>query len=173
MATSSVPVSSRDHVQGDEGAGVTLVEYGDYECPHCAHAYPIIKQVQRHFGQDLRFVFRNFPLNEIHPSAQAAAESAEFAADGGRFWEMHDAIFENQENIGLSLFLNLAQELQLSVAGLEQALAAQTYLPRIRDDFMGGVRSGVNGTPSFFINGRRHDGSFQIEALTSAIQAHL
>src|ERR1700733_13665129 len=101
MATLKVPVTSRDHIQGDAHAPITLVEYGDYQCPHCAHAHPIVKRVQKHFGKRLRFVFRNFPLNEIHPQAEIAAESAEFAATQSRFWEMHDAIFENQQELGL------------------------------------------------------------------------
>src|SRR5580658_3005308 len=103
MATLKIPVSTTDHIQGDEQAPVILVEYGDYECPHCGHAYPIIKQVQKHFGKRLRFVFRNFPLSQLHPHAEAAAEVAEFAGTQGKFWEMHDALFENQARLGDAL----------------------------------------------------------------------
>jgi protein-disulfide isomerase len=161
MATLKVPVTSNDHIQGD------------YQCPHCGHAYPIVQRVQKHFGKQLRFVFRNFPLNEIHPEAENAAETAEFAATHGKFWEMHDVIFENQENLGLPLYLELATKLKLAPTELEQSLASEKFLPRVKEDFMGGVRSGVNGTPTFFINGQRHDGPFEFEFLVYAIDAQL
>jgi protein-disulfide isomerase len=173
MATLRVPVTSADHLQGPEGAEATLVEYGDYECPHCGRAYPLVKRVQRHFGRRLRLVFRNFPLAEIHPYAEAAAETAEFAGAHGTFWEMHDLLFENQERLGDELFSGLAQELELSGAALRQALEKGTFRARVRGDFTGGVRSGVNGTPTFFINGRRHDGSFDFDRLVSAIEEAL
>jgi protein-disulfide isomerase len=168
-----VPVTAKDHVQGDPGAPVVLVEYGDYECPHCGHAYPIVKRVQKHFGKRLGFVFRNFPLREIHPDAESAAEAAEFAGTHDRFWEMHDGLFENQKNLGLPLLKKLSQSLGLSADELETALSDEQFAPRVRDDFMGGVRSGVNGTPTFFINGNRHDGPFEYEDLTAAIDAVL
>jgi len=170
MAKLKVPVTTQDHIQGNENALVTLVEYGDYECPHCGHARPIVKRVQELFGHRLRFVFRNFPLNEIHPNAESAAETTEFAAKNGSFWEMHDSIFENQEVLGLTLFCELSDRLGLSVSDLQAALANQEYLPRVREDFRGGVRSGVNGTPTFFINGHRHDGLFEFEDLVEAIK---
>src|ERR1700759_4074767 len=110
MATLKVPVSALDHVQGDEQAPIVLVEYGDYECPHCGHAYPIVKRVQKHFGKRLAFVFRNFPLNEAHPHAEAAAETAEFAGAHSRFWEMHDAIFENQDDLSGTVLVELAEQ---------------------------------------------------------------
>jgi protein-disulfide isomerase len=166
-----VPVTSSDHIQGDENAAITLVEYGDYQCPHCGHAYPIVQKVQKHFGKQLRFVFRNFPLNEIHPEAESAAETAEFAAAHKKFWEMHDAIFENQQDLGLPLLQELAKKLGLSTSDLDRALSAEEYAPRVKDDFLGGVRSGVNGTPTFFINGKRHDGPFEFEYLVYAIDA--
>jgi protein-disulfide isomerase len=171
MPALKVPVTSRDHIQGDEHAPVILVEYGDYECSHCGHAYPIVKQVQKHFGKRLAFVFRNFPLNEIHPHAQAAAETAEFAGVQDRFWEMHDAIFENQDAQGL--LLELAARIGLSAEDLGRALKAGEFTERVKEDFLGGVRSGVNGTPTFFINGRRHDGSFELANLVEAIEAEL
>ena len=173
MAGLKTPVSANDHVQGDEAAPVTLVEYGDYECPHCGHAHPIVKRVQKHFGGKLRFVFRNFPLNEMHPNAESAAETAEFAGTSGLFWQMHDAIFENQENLGLPLLFELAGRLGLPIADLRNALTSQQYTPRVRNDFLGGVRSGVNGTPTFFINGHRHDGRFEFEDLVAGIEAQL
>jgi protein-disulfide isomerase len=173
MATLKVPVTSADHVQGSAHAPITLVEYGDYECPHCGHAYPIVKKVQKHFGKQLRFVFRNFPLKEIHPNAEPAAETAEFAATNDRFWEAHDGIYENQEAIGIPFFLELAQALELPVPKLRAALENQEFAPRVADDFRGGVRSGVNGTPTFFINGQRHDGPFEYEDLVGAIDLRL
>lgn len=173
MAALKIPVSADDHVQGDVKAPAVLVEYGDYECPHCGHAYPIVKAVQKHFGKRLAFVFRNFPLTEIHPDAEGAAETAEFAAANGKFWEMHDAIFENQQELGMALFAALAEGLKLSTAKLERALTAHEYAPRVKQDFLGGVRSGVNGTPTFFINGQRHDGSFELADLVEAIGAGL
>jgi protein-disulfide isomerase len=167
------PVSSGDHIQGDERAPIILVEYGDYQCPHCGHAYPIIKQVQKHFGKRLGFVFRNFPLNESHPSAEDAAETAEFAATQERFWEMHDALFENQDALGIPLLLELAQKLGLSADDLNRALQDEQYTQRVKEDFLSGVRSGVNGTPTFFINGHRHDGPFEFADLVEAIETRL
>jgi protein-disulfide isomerase len=170
MATLKVPITAEDHSQGPESAEVTLVEYGDYECSHCGRAYPIVQQVQEHFGKRLRLVFRNFPLSEMHPHAQAAAEAAEFAGAQGRFWEMHDRLFENQARLGEALFSDLVEKLDLSAAALRQALQRGTFAARVRGDFKGGVRSGVNGTPTFFLNGLRHNGSFDFETLVSAIQ---
>ena len=173
MSTLKVAVSPADHIQGDEHAGCTLVEYGDYECPHCGHAYPIVKLIQKHFGKRLRFVFRNFPLNESHPHAESAAESAEFAGAHGKFWEMHDLLFENQDRLSGDLYLELAQQLQLAPEDLQRALEEGKYRARVRADFTGGVRSGVNGTPTFFINGQRHDGPFEYEDLMGAIEEAL
>jgi protein-disulfide isomerase len=168
-----VPVTPHDHQLGPQDAPVTLVEYGDYECPACGMAYPVTKMLIVHFQDRLRFVFRNFPLAQIHPHAQAAAETAEFAAEQGRFWDMHDALYENQAQMGLPLFPALAEALGLSSDELAEALSSGRYRAKVRDDFMGGVRSGVNGTPTFFINGRRHDGSFGYQALVAAISAEL
>jgi protein-disulfide isomerase len=173
MSTLNGAVGPAHHVQGDAHAACTLVEYGDYECPHCGHAYPIVKRVQKHFGKRLRFVFRNFPLNELHPHAESAAESAEFAGAHGKFWEFHDLLFENQERLGGSLYLELAQQLKLVPADLRAALEKREFMARVRADFSGGVRSGVNGTPTFFINGRRYDGPFEYEDLVAAINAAL
>ncbi len=173
MAVLRVPVGPSDHIRGDEDAAVTLVEYGDYECPHCALAHPGVKLVQNHFGRQLRFVFRHFPLTEIHPHAGTAAESAEFAGAHGRFWEMHDRIFENQDRLGLLLLFAIAEALGLSQQGLRDALASHVYAPKVQSDFLGGVRSGVNGTPSFFINGLRHDAPFDFATLVAAIDARL
>jgi protein-disulfide isomerase len=173
MATLKVPVTPEDHIQGDPGAEITLVEYGDYECPHCGRAHPIVKRVQKRFGRRLSFVFRNFPLTQIHPLAQTAAETAEFAGTHGRFWEMHDLIFENQGRLALPLLLELTETLGLDPEALRAALESREFEPRVRKDFAGGVRSGVNGTPTFFIGDQRHDGSFEFEDLVPAIEARL
>src|SRR6202045_3263547 len=159
MAMLKVPVTPEDHFQCAKDAAGTLVEYGDYECPHCGSAYSIVKRVQKHFGKELRFVFRNFPLQEIHPHAESAAETAEFAGGKGKFWEMHDGLFENQERLGGALYSELAEELDLPTTELIKALENREFAARVRSDFSGGVRSGVNGTPTFFINGVRHDDS--------------
>ena len=173
MATLKVPVTANDHRQGHPNAEVVLVEYGDYQCPVCGEAFPTVQRVQKHFGKRLLFVFRNFPLSEIHPNAEAAAETAEFAATRGRFWEMHDAIFVNQQLLALPMLFELAKELELPAAELEAALSAGELAPRVKADFLGGVRSGVNGTPTFFINGQRHDGPFEFEDLVDAIESRI
>jgi protein-disulfide isomerase len=173
MATLKVPVGPDDHVQGNPEAPITLVEYGDYECPGCGLAYSIVKAVQKHFGRDLRFVFRNSPLAQVHPNAESAAETAEWAASHRRFWEMHDALYENQTMLGLALYLSLANALHLPEEELSVALTNRIFYPKVRADFMGGVRSGVNGTPTFFINGRRHDDSYDFAHFVAAIDMEL
>ena len=173
MSRLTIPVTAEDHAQGDAGAKCTLVEYGDYQCPYCGEAEPVVKQLQKRFGKDLRFVFRNFPLTEIHPHAEHAAETAEFAAAEGKFWEMHDLLYETQENLGDSALFGDASRLDLSAAKLREALEAGTYRARVRADFSGGVRSGVNGTPTFFLNGQRHDGSFDYDTLADAVQQEI
>ncbi len=171
MATLKVPVTHKDHIQGNEKAWITLVEYGDYECPFCGMAYPIVKQLQTHFGEQLRFVFRNFPLSEMHPYAEPAAEAAEFAADSDLFWQIHDLIYENQEDLSIPLLLELGESLGLSAEDIAEAIENKAYAKKIHDDFLSGVRSGVNGTPTFFINDRRYNGPFEFEEMVSAIEA--
>jgi protein-disulfide isomerase len=169
----SVPVSSEDYKQGGEDAECVLVEYGDYECPHCRAAQPVVKQLERHFGKRLMFVFRSFPLTQIHPMAEPAAETAEFAGAHGLFWEMHDLLLENQDQLGLPLFQTLAKVLGLDPAKLTADLEQNTYRKKVRADFAGGVRSGVNGTPTFFINGRRYNGPNEYPDLLEAIKETL
>lgn len=171
MDTLKVPVTQEDHIQGDFNAPITLVEYGDYECPNCGAAYPIVKQIQEHFGKQLRFVFRNFPLTEVHPHAELAAETAEFSDTKGHFWEMHDLLFENQASLSISLLYELVESLKIPPQELKQALENQIFEPKVRKDFLGGVRSGVNGTPTFFINGQRQNAGYSFEELLSAIEA--
>jgi protein-disulfide isomerase len=157
------PVGADDHAAGPDDAAVTLVEYGDYECPYCGMAYPIVKAARRRLGRRLRFVFRNFPLAQIHEHAQHAAEAAEAAAAQGKFWEMHDAIFEHQHALTDPDLLRYAEQRGLDLERVARALDAGTYTRRVRDDFRSGVRSGVNGTPTFFVNGHRFDGPWADE----------
>jgi len=159
--TLTPPVSAeRDHIAGPESAPVTLVEYGDYQCPYCGMAYPIVKSLQRALGNKLRFVFRNFPLSESHEYAEHAAEAAESAGAQGKFWEMHDMLYENQEQLTDRDLVSYGEKLDLNAEQIAQDLEDGTFRSRVREDFRGGVRSGVNGTPSFFVNGRRYDGGW-------------
>lgn len=168
------PVSANDHAQGSPQAPLTLVEYGDYECPYCGMAYSIVKTAQRTLGDKLRFVYRNFPLNEAHPYAEHAAESAEAVGalkGNDAFWSMHDTLFENQDALTDDDLVRYAKKTGVDRATLMKALEDETYRPRVRNDFRSGVKSGVNGTPSFFVNGERYNGAWNdanafIDALT-------
>jgi len=173
MATLKVPVTPEDHIQGKTNAPITLVKYGDYQCPYCKMADMVVKKLQGHFGDQLKFVFRNFPLNEIHPYAEVAAEAAEFASAYGLFWEMHDLIYENQESLSRSFLLELGASLNLSKKELANAFVNTIYEHRVKKDFIGGVRSGVNGTPTFFINNLRYNGPFDFENLANAINLEI
>ena len=170
-AALTTPVAEgRDHIQGPGDAAVTLVEYGDYECPYCGAAYPIIKEVQVRMGERLRFVFRNFPITTSHPHAEQAAEAAEAAANQGRFWEMHDVLYENQARLRDQDLHLYAEKLELDVGAFDNELAEHVNATRVHEDFMSGVRSGVNGTPTFYINDERHDDSYDLETLLSALE---
>ncbi len=156
-----IPVTiERDHIEGPSNAPLTLVEYGDYQCPYCGAAYPEVKKVQKELGSKLRFVFRNFPITSSHEFAEHAAEIAEAAGAQGKFWEMHDFLYEHQDLLGddNSIFA-YAEKLGLDVQRLAKEVMNGVYLNRIREDFNGGIRSGVNGTPTFYINGTRFNGS--------------
>jgi protein-disulfide isomerase len=167
----TLPVSEeRDHIQGSGDAFVTLVEYGDYECPYCGAAYPIVKEVQAQMGDRLRFVFRNFPITTSHPHAEQAAEAAEAADAQGRFWEMHDHLYEHQRHLEDDSLHGYAADLGLDVERFDGELAQHVHEARVREDFMSGVRSGVNGTPTFYINGVRHDDSYDPETLLAALE---
>jgi protein-disulfide isomerase len=166
----TMPVSDeRDHIQGPADAAVTLVEYGDYECPYCGAAYPIIKQVQARMGEQLRFVFRNFPITTSHPHAEQAAEAAEAAATQGEFWEMHDLLYENQERLRDEDLRGYAERLELDGESFGRELDEHVHAARVHEDFLSGVRSGVNGTPTLFINGLRHDDLYDFETLLIAL----
>jgi len=149
---------------------VTLVEYGDYECPYCGAAYPIIKEVQARLGERLRFVFRNFPISTSHPHAEQAAEAAEAAGVQRLFWEMHDLLYENQRRLHDEDLRGYAEKLGLDVDRFTRELAEHVHAARVHEDFMSGVRSGVNGTPTFYINGSRYDDSYDVETLLAALQ---
>lgn len=164
------PVGEKDHVQGPSDAPVTLVEYGDYECPYCGRAYPITKALQERLGDQLRFVFRNFPLGEAHPHAQHAAEAAEAAGAQGKFWELHDLLYEHQDALKDDDLVRYARALHLDVPRFVKDMEDHRNADRVREDFRSGVRSGVNGTPTFFINGVRHDGPFDLRSLLAAIE---
>jgi protein-disulfide isomerase len=169
----TVPVSERDHLQGSPTAAVTLLEYGDYECPYCGAAHRSTKEVRRVLGDDLLLAFRHFPLTQIHPYALKAAEAAEAAGAQGRFWEMHDLLFENQQHLAPPFLLQYAELLGLDLDRFAAELQAGTHEPRVREDFLSGVRSGVNGTPTFFVNGVRHNGGYDAASLLAAINAEL
>ena len=166
----SPPVGERDHSQGPADAPVTLVEYGDFECPHCGRAYPIVKAVQKHFDRRLRFVFRNFPLTEVHPHAAYAAAAAEAAADRGKFWGMHDLLFEHQDALGAMDLVRYASQLGIASEGFLDVIRSRDMAERVRTDFRSGVRSGVNGTPTFFLNGSRYDGAWDYDGLVAAVE---
>lgn len=173
MSRLRVEVTEEDHALGSAQAGCTLVEYGDYQCPHCRAAHPVVEKLRSHYGEDLRFVFRNFPLNQSHPEAQHAAETAEFAGSKGKFWEMHDALLQHQSRLGQAFYEEQAEALGLDAGQLRTALAEGTFTRRVQDDFSGGVRSGVNGTPTFFVNGERHNGPNDFDPLSAKIGAAL
>ncbi len=170
----ALPVSDRrDHIRGNPTGRATLVEYGDFECPYCGRAHPIVKELMRRMGEDIRFVFRHFPMTQIHPQAELAAEAAEAAAAQGKFWEMHDALYENQPALEPQSLMGYASDLDLNLPQFQLELAEHRHRPRVREDFSSGVRSGVNGTPTFFINGRRHDGPWDLESLRAAIEEEI
>lgn len=170
MSPLTPPVSDLDHRSGPEGAPVTLVEYGDFECPHCGRAHPIVSAIQRQMGSRLRFVYRHFPLAQAHPHAQQAAEAAEAAAAQGKFWEMHHSLFEHQEALEREDLVARAEGFGLDVERLAAELADGVHTPRVRRDFSSGVRSGVNGTPTFFINGQRFDKPWDPPILLAALE---
>jgi protein-disulfide isomerase len=169
MSELRFPINEHDHVIGPPDAPQTLVEYGDYQCPHCQAAWPQVELVLGNFGRDLRYAYRHFPLSTVHPLAKPAAETAEFAGAHGLFWEMHSAIYANGHQLSGATLFALAAHLGLEAAELFNALEQGTYSAKVEADFFGGIRSGVNGTPCFFVNGERHDGAYDATALSAAI----
>jgi protein-disulfide isomerase len=168
-----VPVASVDHVLGPEHARVTVVEYGDFECPNCKQAAPALKLLLKHFAGQVRIVFRHFPLEEVHPHALAAAEAAETAAAQGKFWEMHDLLFENQRHLKAANLRTYAEQLQLDMARYTAEMDDEIYRQRVREHIEGGRRSGVRSTPGIFVNGVIQDVSFGMQSLFDAVQATL
>jgi protein-disulfide isomerase len=164
----TLPVSGRDHILGSPGATRTLVEYGDYECPFCAAAHPVVKHLLRIAGDEITFAYRHFPLTQVHPHAEPAAEAAEAAGSQGSFWKMHDLLFESRR-LGPRDLLGHASAIGLDVERFAAELDAHTHRPRVREDFLSGVRSGVNGTPTFFVNGIRHNGGGDPDSLSRAL----
>ena len=169
MSRLRIPVTAADHILGHPGSAVTLVEYGDYQCPHCAAAQGPVKQILARYGSRICLVFRHFPLTEVHPMAGLAAETAEFAGSYGHFWDMHYAIFANQARLSTEVLAALTSALDLSPRALRDALASGVHARKVQADFIGGVRSGVNGTPTFFVNGVRHDGGYSVPELAASI----
>ncbi len=168
MSRLSVPVSARDHAQGPVEAPVTLVEYGDFQCPSCGQAFEIVKKLQGHFGDKLRFVYREYPL-PMHPMAGPAAEAAEFAAKYNSFWPMHDGLYEGQQELSEDFFVQLADKLKLDGRALARSLEAGEFQTRVDEDVESGDGSDVTGTPTFFINGEQHEGNYDERSLTEAI----
>jgi protein-disulfide isomerase len=169
----SVPVSKRDWHRGPLNAPAQLLEYGDFECPVCGAIHPLVQAVQEAMGKDLCFAFRNFPLTNMHPHAESAAEAAEAAGAQGRYWEMNDLLFENQEALEEEYLAAYATSLGLDAPRLINEVMAGAYEGRVREDFLGGVRSGVNGTPTFFVNGWRYDGPRDLESMVAALSEPL
>ena|SRR5436190_1453269 len=164
-----LPIRPMDHVRGPEDAPYTLVEYGDYECPDCGHLYVILRDLQKDIASRLRIVFRHYPLSGIHRHAQEAAEAAEAAGAQGKFWEMHNLLFERQQALQTKLLIRYAEELNLDVERFRDELKAGRYSQRVRADFLAGVQNGVYGTPGLFLNGVRYDGDWGKESLRSLL----
>jgi len=169
MADLVVPVSAHDHIRGPANAPLTLVQYADFQCPHCAAAYPEVAAIANELSDSLRLVLRHFPLAQVHPQAQRAAEAAEAAASHGRFWEMASLLYENQEELDDHSLGRYARKAGLDLKRFRKELSSGVHAARVRADYLGGIRSGVNGTPTFFINGKRYEGPFKSEALVAAL----
>jgi len=164
-----LPDPERDHFQGTIDAPIALLEYGDYECPFCGEVQPIVKEIQRRLGDDLCFAFRHFPLTNVHPHAEHAAEAAEACGEQGAFWPMHETLFANQDTLDDESLAQYAAALGLDETRVLQEVILNAHAHRIREDFRSGVRAGVNGTPCFFINGQRYDGVRALEPLLAAV----
>jgi protein-disulfide isomerase len=166
-------LNGNDHIYGNPSAALELVEYGDYECPYCGRAYPIVKSIQQELRSDLKFIFRNFPLSKIHPHAFSAAVATEAAGLQGKFWEMHDIIFENQEALDAQSILMFAMTIGLDPERFKDDIQKKELIDKVESDFEGGMRSGVNRTPTFFVNGEKYDGMFNGDQLLHYLQNRL
>lgn len=156
----SVHVNKEDHIQGPENAPVTLIEYADYQCPYCKRANIIVKKLQKELGDKLRFVFRNFPLSELHPYAVHAAVAAEVAGGMGKFWEMHDILFENQMALDDASLVKYAQKIGLDSSTFENDFSKEQYIGKVQKDYESGLQNRVDGTPAFFVNGELYEGDW-------------
>jgi hypothetical protein len=165
------PVSERDHLRGASGAPTTLVEYGDFDCPFCAQAYPVVRELLQRFDKQLCFVFRHNPRGELHPHARLAAQAAESAALQGRFWAMHDTLFEHRNALEEQALISYANQLHLNIDQFTEGLRSPAVVARVRQDEVGGLRSGVIGTPTFFINGVHFRDKPDFETLAQAIES--
>jgi protein-disulfide isomerase len=164
-----IPVSPRDHSRGSAGASLVLVQYADFQCPHCALLHPVLEEIRRELKDSLRIVYRHFPLSQVHPRAQPAALAAEAADSQGKFWDMADLLHENHEELDDESVQRYAKRLKLSMKQFNSEIGSAVHEARVRADFLGGVRSGVNGTPTFFINGQRHEGALTFDAIVCAL----
>ncbi len=164
------PVGEGDRIRGAADAAITLVQYGDYDCPYTIRAHAVVRGLRKRLGERMRFVFRAFPLTRIHQHAQAAAEAAEAAAQSGRFWEMHDRLLEARRKLAAGDLKRYAEAVGLDVARFERELAGHAHKAKVKEHLRSGLRSGVRGTPTYFINGVRHDGPHGFETLLAAIE---
>ncbi len=167
----TTPIDASDHVIGNQNSNITMLEYGDFECPHCGEVYGIVKDILKVYGNQILFSYRHFPLTEIHPHAEQASEASESAGSAGKFWEMHNALFEHQDALDEASLVRYAQALGLDADKFVNDLASRIYKTKVDRDFISGVRSGVNGTPTFYVNGVRHDGSYYYKNLIRALRA--
>lgn len=165
------PVSERDHRRGNPDAPITLVEYGDYACPYCGEAFPVVEKLQKTLGNKLQFVFRFFPLEAVHPNANNAALAAEAASKQGKFWEMHDLLYINQDKLGWDGIAAMADTVGLDLKKFEADVQGGQLQERIDDDLESGLRSGVNGTPSFFVNGEKYNGDWAYEEFLAYLES--
>jgi protein-disulfide isomerase len=166
----TMPINGRDHIRGSLDAPLHLVEYGDYECPFCGMAHPVVQQVERMLSDQLCFAFRHFPIVSAHPHALRAAEAAEAAAAQGQFWAMHQRLFEHQDLLDDEMLVFHAEQIGLDRERFIEDLESQRFIPRVREDLSSGARSGVNGTPTFFVNGLRYEGVPEVHSLIEALQ---
>jgi protein-disulfide isomerase len=169
----AVGVSAIDHMTGPLHAAVTMVEYGDFECPNCRQAAPAVKLLLERFAGRIRLVYRHFPLEDVHPHALHAAQAAEAAGGQGKFWQMHDLLFDNQRHLKLPQLRSYAERLELDLVRYDFELEDEVYLQRVREQIDGGIRSGVRATPTFFINGALHDVSYGLQSLAKGVEARL
>jgi protein-disulfide isomerase len=169
MMTLTLPDPDRDHILGSPNGSIKLLEFGDYECPYCADVQPMVKEIQQRLGSSLLFAFRHFPLTRIHPHSERAAEAAEAAAAQNNFWEMHDLLFKNQTALSDQDLVKYAAKLGLDQARFIREVESGAFAERIREDFKNGIKAGVNGTPTFFVNGERYDGRRDLDHLLEAL----